>query len=178
MEEMEPRLLFSADPAAPVVDALTSQADLEPGAAHQPEDAAADPGAEQAAAETTGPQELVLVDASISGYEQLVEDLRVREGADRQIEVLVLDPGQDPLNQISEVLTRYQGNLDALHVVSHGSEDALWLGETRLSAASLDSLRNQISGWGKALRADGGPAAVRLQPGRRGRGAGPALAAW
>ena len=74
-------------------------------------------------------KELVLVDASTQDYQQLVDDILAQHSNGRQIEVCVLDAAEDGIEQVSELLKDYQ-NLDAIHLVSHGSDGAVKLGST------------------------------------------------
>ena len=68
-------------------------------------------------------RELVFVDTSAEDYEQLLEDLLSNADPTREIYVEWLDSSRDGIEQISQVLNNYD-NLDAIHVVSHGTDGA------------------------------------------------------
>ena len=130
VEELEPRVLFSADfvpglgeveheelLTGPVTESLLSSE----GAAGTDADAVV------VTAETR--RELVFIDARVSDYQGLVADLLANSVEDRSIEVVVLDSEKDGIEQIGEALGSYQG-LDAVHIVSHGSDTGVQLGDT------------------------------------------------
>ncbi|MCG6953390.1 MAG: DUF4347 domain-containing protein, partial [Betaproteobacteria bacterium] len=77
------------------------------------------------AASTSG-HELLFIDPKVTDYQQLV-DL-----AKPNVEVVVLDPLRDGLQQITETL---EGRTDvtAIHVVSHGMAGKLYLGSGDLT---------------------------------------------
>ena len=95
-------------------------------------------------------RELIIVDESVEGHEQLINDLLARNGDGRQIEIQVLDRRRDGIEQISEVLKAYQ-DLDAIHLLSHGSEGALQLGDTRLDHNTLEERAALFRGWGQSM---------------------------
>ncbi len=97
--------------------------------------------------------ELVFVDTSVRDYEQLLEDLWSHDEDSRQIDVVLLAGNRDGIDQISETLARYD-QLDAVHVVSHGTTGAVKLGSTWLRADGLDGYAGQIAGWHDALASD------------------------
>ena len=106
--------------------------------------------------------QLVFVDAGIDNIDQLIA------GIDAQ-RVVVLDQGQNGIEQISEVLADYAtaedtdtllgapyggGLLDGVHVISHGDRASLKLGNTTLSAENLSDYESELEQWRKALGAD------------------------
>ncbi|MBT0963453.1 DUF4347 domain-containing protein [Denitromonas iodatirespirans] len=92
--------------------------------------------------------EVVIIDSRVPDLADLLGD--VRAGTD----VWLLDAGASALDQISDILARYQ-NLDALHLVSHGSEGAVYLGAETLSLATLADQADTLAAWGGALSATG-----------------------
>ena len=95
------------------------------------------------------PFQLVIVDPTATDHEQLVNDLRTPTGGGN-IEVFVLDPGRDGVEQISEILSAFE-NVDELHIVSHGTSGSVQLGNTVLSEATLNGYVGRIAGWNDAL---------------------------
>ena len=94
--------------------------------------------------------ELVIVDQTVEGYEILVDDLLSQQSANRQFEIVYLAPNQDGVQQISEALSQRSG-LNAIHLVSHGSDGELRLGNSTLSSDNLDSYSSEIANWRNAL---------------------------
>ncbi len=152
VEELEPRVLFSADLVpglgeveyeelltGPVTESLLSSEGA----------AGADADTVVVTAETR--RELVFIDARVSDQQALVADLLANSGEDRSIEVVVLDSEKDGIEQIGEALGSYQG-LDAVHIVSHGSDTGVQLGDTWFSQDSLADYRDGVCiGAGGAL---------------------------
>lgn len=93
--------------------------------------------------------EMVFVDASTEDYEILVQDL-LRNRQDVSIEVVILDASQDGFEQISEALSRMSG-VDTVHIVSHGENARLRLGASFLDPTSLLGNAGQVAAWGDAL---------------------------
>ncbi len=97
--------------------------------------------------------ELVLVDTATADYQKLVEDLFAERQDGRQVDVVLLDSQRDGIEQISAALAGYD-DLDAVHVVSHGTDRAVKLGSTWLQVKNLEAYAGQIAGWGSALDVD------------------------
>jgi len=97
--------------------------------------------------------ELVLIDASAENYQQLVDDLLNNDDESRQFDVFLLDPNRDGVDQITDILAGYD-QLDALHIVSHGTEGQVQVGNLWLSVENLDAYSGQIAQWSDAFEVD------------------------
>ena len=95
--------------------------------------------------------ELVLIDSNVVAGQQLIDDLAADDN--RQLLVFMIDKNADGIEQISDLLGQY-ANIDAVHIVSHGVDAAVQLGNSWLSAATLGLYAEQITGWGTALSAE------------------------
>ena len=148
MEEYEQRLLYSADLAPHAL--LLADAT----AATQPvEQRIIDAQGEFVAAQTPAVAqqvELLIVDAAVSDRETLLNQLNTNG---RTIEVLILDASTDGISKISAALAA-RGDIAALHILSHGADGKLQLGNTVLDASALAARSAEIAGWGDALKAD------------------------
>ena len=89
-------------------------------------------------------REIVFIDSSLWGAEQLAD--AARPG----IEVVMLDPARDGINQIGEALAGRTG-IEAIHIVSHGAPGVLWLGASELSTANISQYAPQLQAWGASL---------------------------
>lgn len=96
--------------------------------------------------------ELVFIDDSVADKQTLLDDLN-REIAGREIVVIELDFTQDGVDQITTALQQYQ-NVDAVHIVTHGDDGAVQLGNTWLDLTSLDQHAPAMLTWGAALESD------------------------
>ncbi len=74
--------------------------------------------------------EIAFVDAALNGL-----DVRLR-GLKPEVEVIVLDPMRDGMQQIADTLADRVG-VDAVHILSHGAQGCLILGNTIVDAASM-----------------------------------------
>lgn len=91
------------------------------------------------------PHSLVVIDPGVEAYEQLAA------GVLPGVEVVVLDPDEDGIVQISEHLLRQQQRVTSLHLVSHGEPGRVWLGATCLGLQNLMHYARQIHRWSYAL---------------------------
>ena len=122
-------------------------------AAHDSAPPPVPPAVEVRAAEPAkdqGRKEVVLVDTSLANYRSL--EAGVREG----VGIVEFDGSRDGLAQIAQWAASQRG-LDAIHILSHGSQDQVHLGTTPLTEASLSSAATQaeLAQLGQALNADG-----------------------
>ena len=167
LEELEPRTLFSADPLVGLLDSDASS-DMQSTPAEYLDVAlleSSSPVASQAeyalptskespdTPELEVTKELVFVDTGVEGHEQLLADLLEQAGEPRQFIVHTLDSQSDGIAQISAILAE-QTEVDAVHIVSHGSEGSISLGNSGLNSANLDDYSDAISGWTAAFTDD------------------------
>jgi len=82
----------------------------------------------------------------------LVEQIEINR--DAEIQVFVLSPDRDGLDQISEILDR-QENVAAVHLLSHGTSGTLRLGSGQLNSQTLKQHAEKLKRWGQALTQDG-----------------------
>ncbi|MBW2241697.1 MAG: DUF4347 domain-containing protein, partial [Deltaproteobacteria bacterium] len=155
LEALEPRVLLSTFTVALDADALDGtlhSADTGTGAIEfRLDETNLTASMEQAVAERR--IELVFVDTGVEGYEALVDDLRSSSSETRSLEVFLLDPELDGIEQISDILADYEG-LDAIHIISHGSEGAVQLGDVQISGTTLSSYESALIGWADSLAED------------------------
>ncbi len=154
LEALEPRVLLSTFTVAPEADSLEeamSAADPATGAIEFTLNA--DPAAAVDEVAVESRSELVFVDTGVEDYQRLVDDLRAASPDGRTVEVFLLDTERDGVEQISEILSDHQG-VDAIHVVSHGTDGAVQLGDTWLSGDTLARYETDLMGWAEALSAE------------------------
>ncbi|MFK7916177.1 MAG: DUF4347 domain-containing protein, partial [Pseudomonadales bacterium] len=95
-------------------------------------------------------REVVFVDSAVDDYEALVAGIVGSGDSTRSLEVVLLDPDQDGIAQISAVLAERE-DISAVHIVSHGTEGSVQLGNRSLSSESLASHADELLGWRSAL---------------------------
>ncbi|MCO8121379.1 DUF4347 domain-containing protein, partial [Stieleria sp. TO1_6] len=151
---LERRILFSATPIAPPIAEEPAvelpQTTLEPETAPPSNQSAPDatPSASQESS-TEKRLELVFIDAGVGDHQQLIDDLQL-DGEHRDLEVYLLDASRDGIEQITEILSSYD-QVDAVHVLSHGNDGKLRLGDSVIQANNLDGYASDLASWQSAL---------------------------
>nr|WP_314706606.1 DUF4347 domain-containing protein [uncultured Comamonas sp.] len=92
-------------------------------------------------------QEVVFVDGQVANLAELLQGLPGTE-------VVVLDSNQDGLQQIADYLKNRSG-IDAIHLLSHGADGTVELGNTWLNAENIGQHSAALNAIGAALAADG-----------------------
>jgi hypothetical protein len=146
-EELEPRILFSADLPGLLVplahDGYTETQQLVPSGAT---------AESELTAESQARHEIVFVDPTTPDHETLLNDIVGSDESGRLVEVVLLDANRDGLEQISEALSSRDG-LDAVHIVSHGSDGVLALGASTLTLDTMLVNADQVASWSDSLTA-------------------------
>ena len=97
---------------------------------------------------TTNQQNLIFVDSSIENYQHLLNS--AAEG----ITAVPFNP-QLGIDQISVTIATYApGTIDSLHLVSHGASGELLFGNYTINTDSIESYRNELTGWAAYLSDD------------------------
>ncbi|MBK6973391.1 MAG: tandem-95 repeat protein [Sterolibacteriaceae bacterium] len=152
LEELEPRILYSADAQTALLgaDDFFHQAEvrtLEPTASPSASTSVQFEAAEQRS------HELVFIDKRVDDYQLLVDDLLSHNDGSRQVEIFLLDPNRDGVEQISQVLAQ-RHDIGAVHLISHGADGNVELGSGKLNFDTLIKQAAQIKAWGDALTDD------------------------
>jgi Ca2+-binding RTX toxin-like protein len=87
---------------------------------------------------------LVFIDSAIKDIEHLLQG--VSAGTSSNLAIVVIDNQRDGIEQISEVIRNY-GDIESIHIVSHGQAGLVQLGSTPLGHATLDRYANQLQQW-------------------------------
>ena len=171
-EELEPRLLYSADspgawlasatvpsavvqvvqPAAPVVPVVSSAATFAYDNATPNPDANAEPNIRVENGQPAQRREIVFVDAAVPDAQALIDALRAQRPAHAEIEIVAIRTDADALSQIDAVLQGEHG-LDAVHIISHGDAGRLWIGNGLIDESTLLARQGAFGAWRGALSA-------------------------
>jgi hypothetical protein len=138
LEALEQRIMMSASPIA-----VAAEAEMPP----QAEGATDSSDAEQSNQQTR--TNLVFIDSAVDDLDQLLSDFSQQS----DVEVVVLDANRDGIDQISAVLAQ-RSAVESLHIVSHGSEGNVQLGNTRLNSDTISQYAGDIARWNTALTTD------------------------
>lgn len=147
--QLEGRVLMSATPAnSASIDASEAEVGT------NPPDAVEDHSQHQTAVsddqqETGKPAlELVVVDPLVDNYGALISDLE--EQTDRTLEVVILQPGDDGIHQVTAALRKH-GEVSAIHLISHGAAGQIRIGNTLLNEQTFTNHSEQLNAWGDRL---------------------------
>ena len=89
-------------------------------------------------ADVTLRRELVIIDPGVQNFESLRDLLSGQQEVSRAIELVVLDADRDGAQQIADILAGHD-DLDAVHILSHGTAQGLQLGSTWLDAQTIEN---------------------------------------
>ena len=89
---------------------------------------------------------IAFVDAGLSDIETLTAGLE-------NTQVVLLESTQNGLAQITATLKNY-GDLNSIHIFSHGTDGLLQLGDTLLSNANIEGYGESLQQWATALSAE------------------------
>lgn len=141
-EALEDRVLFDGVPDAAVVLPQADNAEQVPAQVQSLQSADADM-----------PRQLVLVDAGVENADQLLAEI-LDNNPDSALEIRLLDADSDGVEQITDLLAASEGRYDAIHIISHGSDGEVALGNTNLSSENLDQYVDQLASWADSLTGD------------------------
>ena len=79
-----------------------------------------------------GRKEVAFIDTGVADYQTLVDGIRAG------VEVVLLDAGQNGLTQMALWAQSHSG-YDAIHVLSHGTQGSIFLGNTELNQTLLST---------------------------------------
>ena len=167
---LEPRIMLDGAAVATAVEAVADQVDgnaVDQSSANQGQDeadvlaVAAQDFVPPAERENDGvdsmlvidapqPRQIVFVDAVVSDADLAV----LTEALDSRAEIIRLDSGRDGLSQMVEALSG-RSDVAALHILSHGADGQVQLGDVVLTSANLDQYAEQLASIGSALSDDG-----------------------
>ena len=153
LEELEARQLFSGGIEGILADNSEPEAAVHMEVSVEPELIES----QESIAESTENlirQELVFIDTDVENYQELLNDILNQSDEERNIEVILLDNQRDGIDQITETLANFQ-NLDAVHLISHGSDGSVDIGNSQLDYDSLTQNLSEISDWGSAFTQEG-----------------------
>ncbi|MEA2958908.1 MAG: hypothetical protein QOJ58_4490, partial [Alphaproteobacteria bacterium] len=142
LEEIESRILHSAD--------LTPIAFGDPVGQVEMRIIDTAPAVLETKAQQTTTNEVVFVDAATPDYRQLIDDIAARASGERNLQVVLIENDSDGIHKITDVLSGLQ-NIDAIHIISHGSDGSVTLGATVLDAAGLREHSAEIQAWASSL---------------------------
>ena len=124
-EKLEDRVLFDGVPDAAFVIPATDAVEPIPAQVQNAESTYAE-----------SPRELILIDAGVENAEQLLSEI-LESQSGSSLEIRFLDSNVDGISQITQILNESDQKYSAIHILSHGEEGEVSLGNTVLSNNTL-----------------------------------------
>lgn len=90
--------------------------------------------------------EIVFIDTGVENYQTLVDVLLNNSDRSRNIEVVLLNIDENGIDVTSSTL-QDRDDLDAIHIISHGDDGSVRIGNTYLNAESLAKNKLAIALW-------------------------------
>ena len=103
--------------------------------------------------DSQAPRELILIDAGVENSEALLAEI-LESKPNSALEIRMIDGNSDGIEQISAILAESDSKYDAIHIISHGNEGEVILGNTSLTAENLNQYADELAGWADALGED------------------------
>ena len=144
MEQLEDRILFDAVPDGDF---------LIPEAQEQPLFVQEQSVIETEAANQVSSRELILLDSEVENSNDLIDEI-LNNNPNQAFEVRLLSADRDGVEQISDILGEGSSFYSAIHIISHGSEGNVHLGNSSLDTHSLLGNAGDIALWTNSLTED------------------------
>ncbi|MEG1959556.1 MAG: DUF4347 domain-containing protein [Pseudomonas sp.] len=148
---LEPRIMFDASVGVVAQDAVaqtTADAAKDSTSDSQSSKVPAATGATASQQQGSQRHDVVFIDGQVNNPGKLLE------GLPANAEVVLLDPSKDGLQQMADYL-KGRENLDAIHLLSHGADGTVQLGNVWLASNNLAEHRAALESIGASLKADG-----------------------
>ncbi len=91
----------------------------------------------------TANKQIIFVDSSVQDYKSLIQGINAAQ-------IFILNENLSGIEQITNALAN-QKDIEAIHILSHGSEGSSKLGSDVLNGESLEHFSTQIQQWGSSL---------------------------
>ncbi|MEG4818355.1 DUF4347 domain-containing protein, partial [Microcoleus sp. K5-D4] len=95
----------------------------------------------------TANKQIIFVDSSVQDYQSLIQNADAAQ-------IFILNDNLSGIDQITNALAA-QKDIEAVHILSHGSPGSLKLGADTLNDKEIKTFSTQIKQWGNALTENG-----------------------
>ena len=145
LEQLEARTLFSAD----IMSAVLDNGHINDTTTPDDTDWLTAP-----TASNTQSLEIVFIDEATPDYQRLIQDIQLNHFENRHFEIVVIGEDENGIHKITETLAKHS-NVDAMHLVSHGSDATVNIGNVSLDRDTVSEYEDQIVQWGQAFTEQG-----------------------
>jgi len=98
--------------------------------------------------------EIVFIDEATPEYQRLIQDIVANQSEDRVFEIITIQSDENGLELISDTLAD-RTNIDAVHLISHGADGNVNLGNTGLNHTTFTTQESMIKQWREAFSSTG-----------------------
>ena len=92
-------------------------------------------------------EDIIIIDSTVKDYEYLLDNLP------KDSSILILDAQKDGIQQITDYLDS-RSSIDSIHLISHGQNSQIKLGNTLLTDENIDKYAQEFSKWQSAFSKD------------------------
>ncbi|MCF6777926.1 DUF4347 domain-containing protein [Thiotrichales bacterium 19X7-9] len=93
-------------------------------------------------------KEVVIIDSKVANPQDIIKNIS------RKASVEIINAQADGIAQLTQILSKYN-QLDAIHIISHGSSGSLNLGNSVLDGNTMSLYQTDLMQWGDALTTQG-----------------------
>ena len=94
------------------------------------------------------PRSLVFIDSAVEDYESIAAGVLPGQ------QVVIVDRTKNGIEQITSELENYASTkraIDSVHIISHGNSGSLQLGNTALDSDNIEQYKSQLKKWHNSL---------------------------
>ncbi|MGB5707258.1 MAG: DUF4347 domain-containing protein, partial [Arenicellales bacterium] len=108
----------------------------------------------EAADQSAFTTQIVVIDSRVEDYEAFIKDAEIgADDTDVSTVFVHLSQDQNGIEQVTNVLKQFD-EVSALHIVSHGDDGLLYLGNQEITIEELSRSSGELSSWGERLTED------------------------
>jgi VCBS repeat-containing protein len=93
-------------------------------------------------------KEIIFINDDIENYKDLTNELKNQDK-----EVFIINSNKDGLTQVENIIN-FIGSIDAIHIIAHGSNSNINIGNTNINQDNLDYYKEQLESIGNQLSKD------------------------
>ncbi|MGB7304026.1 MAG: DUF4347 domain-containing protein, partial [Burkholderiaceae bacterium] len=152
MEDIEPRILYSADSAALGIDfALITGSGSDVLTETSVLSAAQEQTSQVSQQQTEVVSQLVVLDASLGQLDTLVADLQDQQNNGAPVDWLVIERDEDGISVVRNHLEQTATPYGAIHLITHGSDGRFELGSETVDTSTLQGRAGDFAAWSIGL---------------------------
>ncbi|MGB7301038.1 MAG: DUF4347 domain-containing protein, partial [Burkholderiaceae bacterium] len=155
VEDIEPRILYSADAAALGIDfTLVNGSGSDVLTETSVLSVAREQTSQVSQQQTEAVHQLVVLDASLGQLDTLVADLQDQQNTGAPVDWLVIGRDEDGISVVRSHLEQAATPYGAIHLITHGSDGRFELGNETVDTSTLKGRAGDFAAWSTGLSDD------------------------